>query len=116
MLDTTVDLARELDLETRYAGECAGGGADLGRKIRHRGQIVAERCCRRRELVTGELHAVTGIASEPDHDAIQLLDLGLFGESGATRSSKTASSTWWTSATGSTSSGTMVGSRPTWPA
>ncbi len=73
-------LAPELQLEARDAEERAGRRADLGRKIRQRGEIVARPRGLGRELFAGELHAVAGVAGEPDHCPIQrftrLLDAG----------------------------------------
>ena len=56
-------------------GQGALGGADLGGEVRQRRQVVAERRRLLGEPVTGELHAVAGVAGEPDDHAIELLDL-----------------------------------------
>ena len=60
-------------LEGRDTGQRSLRGADLGGELGQRGQIVAE--CRgdARELVTGELHAVAGVAGEADDDLVDLL-------------------------------------------
>ena len=55
--------------------EGAGRRPDLGREVRQRREIVAELRGLLREPVTGELHAVAGVAGEPDDDTIQLLDV-----------------------------------------
>ena len=57
----------DLHLEARHAVDRAGWGADLGRILRQRRQVVAERCADRGESITGQLHAVAGITGEP-HD------------------------------------------------
>src|SRR5690606_7457958 len=51
------------------------GGADLGREVRQRHQVVAEHRRLLREPVTGQLHPVTGVTREPDDHPIKLLDL-----------------------------------------
>ena len=65
----------ELQLETRYARESTGRSPDLGREVRHGGQVVTEDGGLLREPVSRELHAVTRVAGEPDDDVIELLDL-----------------------------------------
>ena len=49
----------------------AGGGADLGRVLGQRRQVVAVRGAHRREAVAGELHAVAGVAGEAHDDAVE---------------------------------------------
>ena len=61
------------DLEGRDAGQGAGRGADLGREVRQRGQVVAEQRAGAGEAVAGELHAVAGVAGEADDDPVELL-------------------------------------------
>ncbi len=49
------------------------GAADLRWVVRHRREVVAEEGAHVGEPVTRELHAVTRVACEADHDAIQAL-------------------------------------------
>ena len=56
-------------------GQRALGGADLGGEVGQRDQVVAEHGGLLGEPVTGQLHAVAGVAGEPDDDAVELLDL-----------------------------------------
>ena len=65
----------EVQLERRHTGQRALWCADLGGEVGLRGEVVAERRRFGREPVTGELHTVTGVAGEADHDAIQLAGL-----------------------------------------
>ena len=65
----------EVHLEAGDAGQRAGGGADLGREVRQRRDVVAELGGLRGEPVAGELHAVAGVAGEPDDHPVQLTDL-----------------------------------------
>ena len=59
----------DVDLEARHAGDRAGRGADLGREVRQRRQVVAEGGAHVGEAVAGELHAVAGVAGEADDDS-----------------------------------------------
>ena len=59
----------EVQLEARHARQGARGRADLGREVRQRRQVVAERRRLRGEPVAGELHAVAGVTGEPDDHA-----------------------------------------------
>ena len=65
---------REVDLEGRDAGQGAGGGADLGREVGERDEVVADQRGGRGEAVAGELHAVARIAGEADDDPLLFLD------------------------------------------
>ena len=65
----------EVDLERRDAGQRALRGADLGGEVRQGREVVAERRRLLGEPVAGQLHAVAGVAGEPDDDAVELLDL-----------------------------------------
>ena len=56
------------------ARQRARRGADLGREVRQRADVVAEDRGRPGELGAGELHAVAGIAGEADRDPLELLD------------------------------------------
>ena len=56
-------------------GSVPCGRPDLGREVRQRRQVVAEGRRLLGEPVTGELHAVAGVAREPDDHAVELLDL-----------------------------------------
>src|SRR5262249_41721331 len=67
-------LAREVELVTGHAGERAGGSADLGREVRERREGVAVERGRLRELGAGQLHAVTRVTDETDHDRFAVLD------------------------------------------
>ena len=65
----------EVHLEAGDAGQGPGRRPDLGREVGERGDVVAELGGLRGEPVTGELHAVAGVAGEPDDHPIQLPDL-----------------------------------------
>ena len=60
----------EVHLEAGDAGHGAGGSPDLGGEVRQRRQVVAERRGLLGEPVAGELHAVAGVAGEPNDDAV----------------------------------------------
>ena len=64
----------EVNLEAGDARKRAGGRADLGGKVRQRGEVVSEDGGLAREAVPGQLHAVSGVAGEADHDPLELLD------------------------------------------
>ena len=66
---------READLEARHAGQRAGRGADLGREVGQRADVVAEDRRGPGELRAGQLHPVAGIAGEPDGDPFELADV-----------------------------------------
>ena len=71
----------EVQLEGRDAGQRALRGADLGREVREGREVVAEDRGLLGEPVAGELHAVAGVAGDPDDDPVELLDvLGHAGE------------------------------------
>ena len=63
----------DVHLERRHPGDGARRRADLRREVGHRREVVAEHGAHVREAITGELHAVTGIAGEPDHDLVEAL-------------------------------------------
>jgi hypothetical protein len=65
----------EVHLEARHPREGPGGGSDLGREVGQCGDVIAQLRGLRGEAVAGELHAVAGVASEPDDHSIQLADL-----------------------------------------
>ncbi len=74
----------EVHLEGRDAGQRAGRGADLGREVRERREVVAEDRRLLREPVTRELHAVARVAGDTDDNLIQLFDvLGHAGRASA---------------------------------
>jgi hypothetical protein len=58
-----------VNLETRHAVDRARWGANLGRILGQRRQIIAECRADRCEPITGELHAIARIAGEPHDDA-----------------------------------------------
>ena len=68
-------VGREAELKTADAGERAGGGANFGRKVGQRADVVAEHGRRVGELRAGQLHAVAAVAAEPDDDGFQRFDL-----------------------------------------
>ena len=55
-------------------GQGALGGADLGREVRQRRQVVAHRRGLAREAVPGELHPVARVPGETDHHAVERVD------------------------------------------
>src|SRR5581483_5434189 len=63
---------REVDLERGDPGQGPGGGADLGREVRERREIVADQGGRRSEPVAGELYPVARVAGKSDDDALFL--------------------------------------------
>ena len=65
----------DVHLERRHAGDGAGRRTDLGREVRHRRQVVAEHGADVGEAVAGELHAVAGVAGEPDDDLVEVVGL-----------------------------------------
>ena len=67
-------LAGEMDLETAHAGLGAARSANLGRKIRERGDVVAGQRRRIRELRAGQLHAVARVAAKAHGGSNQFLD------------------------------------------
>ena len=66
----------EVQLEGGDTGQGAGGGPDLGREVGQGRQAVAERRRLGGEPVAGQLHAVTGVAGEPD-DHLDRVSTGL---------------------------------------
>ena len=68
-----MSLLEKLIWNPRHAREAAGGRPDLGREVGQGADVVAEGRRGPRELAAGQLHAVAGIAGEPDRDAIQFL-------------------------------------------
>src|SRR5688572_11121736 len=65
----------EVDLEPRDSRQRPRGRTDLRRVVGKGREVVAERGGLAREAAARELHAVAGIAGEPDHDVVDLLDL-----------------------------------------
>ena len=63
---------REMDLEAADARKRARRGANFGRVVGKRGEIVAVERDGIRELAAGDLHAVAGIAAEPDDGLVKL--------------------------------------------
>ena len=64
----------EVQLEGADAGQGARRCADLGGEVGQRRQVVAEGRRLAGEPVAGELHAVAGVAGEPDDDAVEFDD------------------------------------------
>jgi hypothetical protein len=64
-----------MHLERRHPRQRALRRPDLGREVRERRQIIAERRRLLGEPVTRQLHPITGITREPDDHPIELLDL-----------------------------------------
>ena len=60
-------------LERRDSGHRAGWGSNLGRELRECREIVPEEGRDTGESITGELHAITGIAGEADDNVMQRL-------------------------------------------
>ena len=63
----------DLNLERRNAGQRPCWCADLGGVIRLRRKVIAEQRGLGGEPVTGELHAVAGVAGETDDNLLELL-------------------------------------------
>ena len=64
----------EVQLEGADARQGARRRADLGGEVGQRRQVVAEGRRLAGEPVAGQLHAVAGVAGEPDDDAVELDD------------------------------------------
>ena len=64
----------EVQLEGADAGQGARRRADLGGEVGQRRQVVAEARRLAGEPVARQLHAVAGVAGEPDDDAVELDD------------------------------------------
>ncbi len=71
--------AAELDLESTDAGQRAGRGANLGREVGQRAQVVADGSCGCSKTIAGDLHPVAGIARKAHDDAIDAFDSLLVG-------------------------------------
>src|SRR5439155_26600398 len=67
-------LRPKLDLEGRDAVDGSCGGPDLRGEVREGRQVVAEDRCGIGESIPGQLHSITGIASEPYDDPFLLFD------------------------------------------
>ena len=65
----------EMQLEAGHPRQGACRGPDLRREVRQRRKVIAERGGLLGKPVTGQLHPIAGIASEPDYDAVEVLDL-----------------------------------------
>ena len=61
----------DVDLEGGHAADRAGRGADLGREVGHRRQVVAEAGAHGGETAAGELHPVSGVAGEADDEVVE---------------------------------------------
>src|SRR5262245_31636994 len=75
-------VVRVVDLKARDPRKRASRSADLRREVGQRRKVVAEERGLAREAPARELHAVAGVAGEPDDHVLELLDgLGhrLFG-------------------------------------
>ncbi len=64
----------EVQLEAGDARERPGRRADLRREVGERREVVARQRGLGGETAARQLHAVAGVAGEPDHDRIELLD------------------------------------------
>ena len=64
----------EVQLESADARQRPGRGADLGRKVRERREVIAGERRLGRELHAGDLHAVARVTREPDDDGVAFLD------------------------------------------
>jgi hypothetical protein len=64
----------EVQLEGADARQGARRRPDLGGEVGQRRQVVAERGRLTGETTAGQLHAVTGVAGQPDDDAVELDD------------------------------------------
>ena len=70
--------AGKMDLIPAHAGERAGRGADLGRKVGERADVVADHRRRIGELRARQLHAVAAVTGKPDrHRREQMRRLGV---------------------------------------
>ncbi len=58
---------REMDLKSADARQRSGRGANFGREIGQRREIVAVKRDGIGELASGDLHAVAGVAAKTDH-------------------------------------------------
>jgi hypothetical protein len=65
----------EMQLEAGHPWQGACRGPDLRREVRQRRKVVAESCGFLGKPVASQLHPIAGIASEPDYDAVEVLDL-----------------------------------------
>ena len=63
-----------VDLEARDPRKRPRRRPDLGRKVGQRREVVAEERGLACEAPTGQLHAVAGVAGEPDDHVLELLD------------------------------------------
>ena len=55
-------------------GQRAGGSANLRGEVGKRREVVPEDRGLAREAIARELHPVAGVAGEPDHDPLEVLD------------------------------------------
>ena len=69
----------EMRLKAGHAGDGALRRANLGRKVRQGGEVVAQLGGVGGEPVTGQLHAVAGVAGESDQDPVDLAKLAHAG-------------------------------------
>src|ERR1700733_2070659 len=75
-----VDVAGgELKLEAAHAGEGSGRGANFSGVVGKSREVVAVERDSIRELAAGDLHAVAGIAAEPDYRAVNNLFFSFIG-------------------------------------
>ncbi len=64
-------MCRKAELKAADAGERAGGGANFGREVGERADVVAEDGRGVRELGARQLHAVAAVAAEADDYGFQ---------------------------------------------
>jgi hypothetical protein len=67
----------EIDLKGGDTESGPHGSTDFRRKIRESGKIMAGQRRRQRELATGQLHSIAGIAGEANNDGFQF-PVGIF--------------------------------------
>src|SRR5262249_7964795 len=69
-------IRREMELVTAYAGQGSGGGADFGREVRERGDVVAVKRHSVRERASRNLHTVARVSGEANYRAVNDFALG----------------------------------------
>ena len=67
----------EVELVAADAGQGAGRGADFSGEVWKGGDVVSDDGGGVGQLGAGELHSVSGVAREPNHDVVQRYNLDL---------------------------------------